>query len=168
MPPAHFLNASTLFGNTPQCGEGNGIVPHNQSRNLSVLPSFSAQDAAAFWRLFGAMGMVPRNAPHSVNVCKNFPPQQAALRSQPPDHRRLPAPSNKSEAFFLSLWGPGGRNPRSPFASLTAIIQIRSARRISAPDFISFFGGLPPTCIIQFCLTQKSVLGESKIFEVIY
>ena len=49
-----------LFGNTPRCGGGNGIVPHNKRLNLSVHSSFSAQDAAAFWRLFGATGISPR------------------------------------------------------------------------------------------------------------
>jgi len=117
---------SPLFGNTPQCGEGNGIVPHNQNRNLSVLPSFSAQDAAAFWRLFGVTQIAPRS-----KCLRNFLPQQAALRSQPPDHRRLPAPSNKSEAFFLSLWGPGGRNPRSPFGNFPSIRKVTRRRQLT-------------------------------------
>ena len=45
----------------PRCGGKKCIVPHNQIRNLSVLASFSAQDAAAFWRLFGATEILPRN-----------------------------------------------------------------------------------------------------------
>ena len=39
--------------------------------------------------------------------------------------------------------------------SLSNIIRTRPARRILASDFISFFGGRQPTCIIQFCLTQN-------------
>ena len=40
--------------------------------------------------------------------------------------------------------------------SLNDIIQTRTTGRILTPDFISFFGGRQPTCIIQFCLTLKS------------
>ena len=49
--------------------------------------------------------------------------------------------------------------------SLNDIIRIRSTVRIFAPDFISFFDGRQPICIIQFCLTQKSTPVESKISE---
>ena len=52
---------STPLWKLPKRGGRNSIVPHNQNRNLSVLPSFSAQDAAAFWRLFGATGISPRS-----------------------------------------------------------------------------------------------------------
>ena len=52
--------------------------------------------------------------------------------------------------------------------SLNGIIRTRTTRWILSPDFISFFGGRQPTCIIQFCLTQKSTPVVSKIFEVIY
>jgi len=44
----------------PNCDKRKTIVPHNQIRNLSVHPSFSVQDAAAPWRLFGATEMAPR------------------------------------------------------------------------------------------------------------
>ena len=51
---------SPLFGNTPRCRARKSFAPHNQSLNLSVHTSFSAQDAAAPWHLFGAPGIVPR------------------------------------------------------------------------------------------------------------
>ena len=49
--------------------------------------------------------------------------------------------------------------------SLTDIVRTRSAWRIFAPDFISFFAGRQPSGIIQFRLTQKSSPAESKISE---
>ena len=51
---------------------------------------------------------------------------------------------------------------------LTGIIRIRSAVRIFAPDFISFFAGRQPSGITQFRLTQKSAPVESKISVFIY
>ena len=51
--------------------------------------------------------------------------------------------------------------------SLSNIIRTRPARRILASDFISFFGGRQPTCIIQFCLMQKSPPAGSEISECI-
>ena len=49
--------------------------------------------------------------------------------------------------------------------SLTNIIRTRSSGRIFAPDFISFFDGRQPICIIQFRLTQNSTPEESEISE---
>ncbi len=45
----------------PRCGKKKTIVPYNQIRNLRVHASISAQDAAAFWRLFVATGIFPRS-----------------------------------------------------------------------------------------------------------
>ena len=47
--------------NHPKRGAKSGIVPHNQNRNLSVHTSISAQDAAAFCRLFGGTQTAPRS-----------------------------------------------------------------------------------------------------------
>ncbi len=128
----------------PRCGGRNNSVPHNQDPKSIDFPSFSAQDAAASRRLFGATGIFPRNSTRSVNVSKNFLPQQAALRSQPPYHRRLTARSNKSGAFFKFPRGPGGRSPRSPFGDFPSIRKVTRRRHIktippphirSAPPF---------------------------------
>ena len=51
--------------------------------------------------------------------------------------------------------------------SLNDIIQTRATGRILAPDFILFFGGRQPTCIIQFCLTLKSSPVVSEISKLI-
>lgn len=51
-----------------------------------------------------------------------------------------------------------------PF-SLNDTIRTRSAGRIFAPDFISFFAGPKLGCIIQFCLTQNCATAEAKISE---
>jgi len=48
---------------------------------------------------------------------------------------------------------------------LTDIVRTRSAGRLFAPAFISFFAGRQPSGIIQFRLTQKSAPAESKISE---
>ena len=45
----------------PKYGGKNSIVPHNKRLNLRVQPSYAAQDAAAFWRLFGATEISPRS-----------------------------------------------------------------------------------------------------------
>ena len=55
-----FLTPRPLW-KLPDCRGSNIIVPHNQILRLSVYTSFAAQDAAAFWHLFGATGIVPRN-----------------------------------------------------------------------------------------------------------
>ncbi len=44
----------------PKCRNRKHIVPQNESLNLRVLASFSARDAAASCRLFGATGLIPR------------------------------------------------------------------------------------------------------------
>ena len=62
----------------------------------------------------------------------------------------------------VSLIGSAGKG-----SSLSNIIRTRPARRILASDFISFFGGRQPTCIIQFCLMQKSPPAGSEISECI-
>jgi len=49
--------------------------------------------------------------------------------------------------------------------SLTDIVRTRSAGRLFAPDFISFFAGRQPGGIIQFRLTQKYTPAESEISE---
>ena len=50
-----------LFGNSLTAEMGNGFVPHNKSRNLSVHTSFSARNAAASRHLFGATKIMPRS-----------------------------------------------------------------------------------------------------------
>ena len=52
--------------------------------------------------------------------------------------------------------------------SLRDLARTRSAGRIFASDFISFFDGREPIGIIQFRLKQKSAPVESKIFECIW
>ena len=59
-------------------------------------------------------------------------------------------------------FGCGGRR-----LSLTNINRTRSAGHLSASDFISFFAGRQPSCIIQFRLTQKYAPAESAISECV-
>ena len=97
-----------LFVNTPRCVNRNGIVPHNQSRNLSVLTSFSAQDAAAFWRLFGATGISPRYIfLRGRRRCEASRRTIAACRRAP----------IKAERSFYPLGGQGAAAPGRPLVT---------------------------------------------------
>ncbi len=108
---------SPLFGNTPQCGEGNGIVPHNQSRNLSVLPSFSAQDAAAFWRLLGATQIAPRTAPHLVNVSEIFFRSRRRCEASRRTIAACRRPPIKAKRSFYPFGGQGVATPGRPLVT---------------------------------------------------
>ena len=127
-----------------------GLFAHHHFQLYNINPSFHF----AFW----AEKWKPYKDSICIYLCPGLIP---AYRARHPTgklicfHHRFSCYIECRSA--LNVW----------LLSLTNINRTRSAGHLSAPDFISFFAGRQPSCIIQFRLTQKYAPAESAISECV-